>query len=97
MQASCDTAYIRGGISVASASAYLGLVHDWTTIEAFETLEFQMRSLRSGTKHREAADLVGFRVVIRQADHSGSANGLPEAGGHHCNRHNARLVSFTHC
>ena len=43
-----------------SASAHLGIIHDQTTIEAFETVEFLMRSVRSATKHRDAADRAGF-------------------------------------
>jgi hypothetical protein len=40
-----------------------------------------MRSLRSATKHRDAADRAGFRVVTKQADHSGSASELPSQEG----------------
>ena len=43
-----------------SASAHLGIIHNQTTIEAFETVEFLMRSVRSATKHRDAADRAGF-------------------------------------
>ena len=47
-------------MSVVFASAHLGIIHDQTTIEACETVEFLMRSVRSATKHRDAADRAGF-------------------------------------
>jgi hypothetical protein len=90
-------------MSVVFASAHLGIIHDQTTIEAFETVEFLMRSVRSATKHRDGADRAGFGrgdqvsrslVDITEARRRGHRSARRPCGTSTSgNRRRARLVS----